>query len=245
MNDKELLALMYDFYNEHTLKMQNDDINYYKTIIKNYNAKNVLIVGAGTGRVAIPLSDITNIEALDLDLDRLNIINKKNKNIKTIYANFLDFFKEKEYDLIIFPYSTIQFKKGKTNITKMIKKAYEVSNKNTLVLLDFSSSFNTKPEVNKELLFEDYCDEVNDNVKVYYSSIQHSNYIEFIVEYNINNKKHSVYEHEFYYHYDKKSIKKAIVKTGFNILKINNGYGNNGFNHKHVYFLKKDDLDER
>ena len=77
MNDKEILALMYDFYNEHTLKTQNDDIDYYKSIIKDYNLKEVLIVGAGTGRVAIPLSKVANVEALDLDLERLNRIHKK------------------------------------------------------------------------------------------------------------------------------------------------------------------------
>ena len=55
MNEKSLLALMYDFYNLHTLKGQNDDIDYYINQIKKYNAKDVLVIGAGTGRVAIPL----------------------------------------------------------------------------------------------------------------------------------------------------------------------------------------------
>lgn len=244
MKDNELLAIMYDFYNEHTLKTQNDDINYYESIVKDYNIKNILIVGAGTGRVAIPLSNVSTVDALDLDLERLKRINNKNKFIKTIHTNFLDYKKRNEYDLIIFPYSTIQFKKDRINIKKMIKKAYEVSNNDTLVLLDFSSSFNTKPEINKELLFEDYCNEINDNVKVFYTSIQKRNYIEFIVEYYLVNKKYSVFEHEYYFHYNKQLIEKEIIDNGFNILKINNGYGNNGFNHKHVYFLKKDELHE-
>ena len=64
------------------------------------------------------------------------------------------------------------------------------------------------------------------------------------MEYCLVNKNHSVFEHEFYFHYDKDIIKKEIKNNGFNILKINDGYGNDGFNHKHVYFKKKDETYE-
>ena len=81
MNEKSLLALMYDFYNLHTLKGQNDDIDYYINQIKKYNAKDVLVIGAGTGRVAIPLSKYSNVTALDFDKERLNRLKNKEKNI--------------------------------------------------------------------------------------------------------------------------------------------------------------------
>ena len=73
MDSKKMLAYMYDFYNLHTLKGQNDDIKYYKEQIKYYNAKTVLIVGAGTGRVAIPLNDVAKVTALDFDEGRLEV----------------------------------------------------------------------------------------------------------------------------------------------------------------------------
>ena len=34
MKEKNILALMYDFYNDHTLRGQNDDIGYYIEQIK-------------------------------------------------------------------------------------------------------------------------------------------------------------------------------------------------------------------
>ncbi len=48
---------MYDFYNEHTVRDQNKDIQYYINKILEYSAKKILIIGAGTGRVAVPLSE--------------------------------------------------------------------------------------------------------------------------------------------------------------------------------------------
>lgn len=86
MNDKKLLAIMYDFYNHHTLRDQNRDIDYYIKQIQKYSAEKVLVVGAGTGRVAIPLSNYTNVTALDFDEERLNVLISKNKNINVFFV---------------------------------------------------------------------------------------------------------------------------------------------------------------
>lgn len=240
MNDKRLLAIMYDFYNEHTLRGQNDDINYYINIIKKFNLKNTLVVGAGTGRVAIPISEYTNVDALDIDKERLMLLKEKDKTINTINCNFLEYDNDNnKYDLIIFPYSTIQFF-GKYDLFElMINKAYEISNKNTIVIFDVSESFNKKLSINHELLFECYCKKIDDNVRVYYTSIQHEDNIEFIIEYHLVSRNYSVYEHEFYLHYNSEIISKIVNNNNFKIIKIDDGYGKTGFNHKHVYHLKK------
>ena len=75
MNDNYLLALMYDFYNYNTLRGQNDDIPYYIKQIDKYSSKKVLVVGAGTGRVAIPLAKYCDVTALDFDKERLTVLN--------------------------------------------------------------------------------------------------------------------------------------------------------------------------
>lgn len=89
MDKKSLLALMYDFYNSHTLKGQNDDINYYINQIKLYNSKDILIIGAGTGRVAIPLTKYANITALDFDKERLARLKNKEKKLIRYVLIFL------------------------------------------------------------------------------------------------------------------------------------------------------------
>ena len=239
MNEKSLLALMYDFYNSHTLKGQNDDINYYINQIKLYGSKDTLIIGAGTRRVAIPLSKYTNITALDFDKERLARLKNKAKNINTICIDFLDYNKSKKYDLIIIPYSTLQFDNDKKKLTQFFKRLYNVMNKNAIAIFDVSESFNTKIEKTNKFLYKDYCSEINDEVEVFYSSKRFKDYIEFNVEYKICSKNNSVIECEKYYYYDKNLLFDVIKNNNLNILKIDNGYGKDDFKHKHLYHCRR------
>lgn len=239
MDKKSLLALMYDFYNSHTLKGQNDDINYYINQIKLYNSKDILIIGAGTGRVAILLTKYANITALDFDKERLARLKNKEKNVNTICIDFLDYCGSKKFDLIIIPYSTLQFDNSKEKLTRFFKKLYETMNDETIVIFDVSESFNTKIEKTNELLFKDYCSEIDDEVEVFYSSKRFKDYIEFNVEYKICGKNYSAIEHEKYYYYDKSLLFDVINNNKLRILKIDDGYGKDDFKHKHLYHCRR------
>ena len=241
MSDKELLAFMYDFYNENTLINQNDDIKYYEEYIKFYNPKNTLVVGAGTGRVAIPLSKKTNVTALDFDSERLKILKNRNKEIKIINLNFNNIKFTKKYDLIVFPYSVIQFCPNMNNFIKILEKLKAILNENGTIILDFSEGFNTKEEVNRELLFSKFSESLNCSVDVYYTCIKHKKNIEFIVEYVIGDKK--LIEREFYSYYNKNIIEKEIEKSKLIIKKIDNGYGNDNQLYKHIFHIGE--LDEK
>lgn len=239
MTEKYLLALMYDFYNKHTLKGQNNDINYYINQIKKYNAKEVLVVGAGTGRVAIPLFKYASITALDFDEERLKLLNGKEKNIVTVCTNFLDYKTTKVFDLIIIPYSTLQFDNNEEKLNLFFKSLYNLISEETIIIFDVSESFNLKEEKNSELLFKKYCSEIDDNVEVYYSSKHYKNYIEFLIEYKLHDKNISVLEKERYYYYNKNILLDLIEKNNFKLLKIDDGYGNDDFKHKHLYHIRR------
>lgn len=238
-NKDKLLALMYDFYNQHTLKEQNKDIDYYIKQIKKYSAKNVLIIGAGTGRVAIPLSNYAKITALDLDKERLKILESKNKNINIICCDFLDFIRPSEYDLIIIPYSTIQFGGDKNKIDMMFNRLHQIMSNKTICIFDVSESFKNKNEKSRELLFSDFCNLIEENIEVYYSSKKYSNYIEFFIEYKLIQQGFSVIENEKYLYYDEKLFSNLLYKNDLLISKIDKGYGNDILNHKYLYHCRK------
>lgn len=238
MNKKQALAYMYDFYNLHILRGQNDDINYYKKQIKLYNSKNILIVGAGTGRVAIPLSEVSDVVALDKDKERLNVLLQKKSNIKTVCCDIKDFKSSKKYDMVIFPYSTIQFLENKENIDQILGVIRSIILSDSIVLFDISENFNNKPEVNEKLLFEDYSTEVHDYIKVFYTAIRKDDYIEFRVSYKLLENNILLLEDEFYYYYDKDFFCNAFEKENFQTVKIDNGYGNDILTHKYIYHVK-------
>lgn len=238
MTNKKMLAYMYDFYNLHMLRGQNDDIFYFKKQIEINNAKTVLVVGAGTGRIAIPLSDVAKITALDFDEERLMVLNEKCSEIKTICCDIKDFITNEKYDMIIFPYSTIQFSNSPKKTNEIFQQLVKIISKKTIVLFDISSSFKTKEDKTNVFLFKDYCDLVKDNVSVYYTSKKFDKYIEFKVRYNLENNNISLLEHEKYYYYDEDMYKKLFDKNNLQIIKIDYGYGNDCFKHKNIYHIK-------
>ena len=240
MNKKKSLAYMYDFYNKHMLHDQNDDIQYYKNQIKHYNSKNVLIVGAGTGRVAIPLSDIANVIALDFDEARLEVLREKSKNLKTICCDIKIFDTKEYFDMIVFPYSTIQFSNNEIEIDRILKQLIKIISTDTIILFDISKSFESKQNQKNILLFKDYSEEVKDNVSVYYSAKRYDKYIEFNVNYNLEQQKIQLLETEQYYYHNEKMFNKLLKNNNLKIIKIDYGYGKIYFTHKHIYHVKLD-----
>ncbi len=241
MDEKRMLAIMYDFYNMHVLRGQNKDINYYINQLDKYNAKSALVVGAGTGRVAIPLSKYIHVTALDLDKSRLELLKEKCDPINTICVNFIYYKSNETFDIIIIPYSTLQFLEIDDKVNLFFKSLYNIMQDGTVAIIDVSESFNTKPEKDRHLVFKDYCSEVDDIVEVYYSSKRSEKYIEFFVEYKLCKKNVSFLEHEKYGYYDREALVKIINDNGLEVLRIDDGYGDGEFTHKHLYHIKKKD----
>lgn len=144
-----------------------------------------------------------------------------------------------KYDLIIIPYSTIQFGGDITKINKIFAKLNQIMIEQTICIFDVSESFNTKHEMTNEFLFKDFCDEIKEEVEVYYSSKRHNNFIEFFIEYGFIKKNHSVIENEKYCYYDQELFSSLLNKNNMLLLKIDNGYGNNIFQHKHIYYCRR------
>lgn len=240
MNDNYLLALMYDFYNYNTLRDQNDDIPYYIKQIDKYSSKKVLVVGAGTGRVAIPLAKYCDVTALDFDKERLTVLNEKCNNIKIVHEDFLKFNSNESYDLIIIPYSTIQFDCDKLKLKQMLLKLKELMNKSTIAIFDMSESFNSKEEKSDEFIFEEFCKEIDDKVSVFYTAKRYDEYIEFIIKYKLKKSQKELIENEKYYYFNSSLIDFLIKETGLEVIAKDSGYcNNNSFRHKHLYHCRR------
>lgn len=239
MTDQQLLALMYDFYNKYTLRDQNKDIDYYINQFNKYSANNILVVGAGTGRVVIPLSNYARTTALDFDLERLKLLRKKCNTAFIICSDFLDIDNLSYYDLIIFPYSTIQFGGDTSKMYEIFNKLGRLMNNNSTCLFDISESFNNKPEKIEEFLFKNYCDDISSNVEVYYSSKKYKEYIEFLVRYKIFESNREVIENEKYCYYDRSLLNYSLNDNGLLISKIDDGYGSKILQHKHIYHCRR------
>lgn len=239
MTDEELLALMYDFYNEHVLRDQNDDIEYYLKQIEEYQSKKLLVVGAGTGRVAIPISKNIELSALDLDPARLKVLKNKEPNINTICCDIVDYKKDRNFDMIILPYSTLQFGGSGEKTNNMISSLTSLMDHNTVLIFDVSESFNNKDRSSRKLLFSDYCREVDDNIDVYYSAERYESYMEFLVDYYLEKQQKHLFENEKYSYYEPDLLTRLLDENGLYVSKKDDGYGNPKMLHKHLYHCRR------
>lgn len=236
MEKGEILAYCYDYYNDHVLRDQNDDIAYYKTVLKSEQPRKVLVVGAGTGRVAIPLSQLADVEALDMDEYRLKRLHEA-KNIKCHCMDFCEMRPNETYDLIIIPYSTIQCVSDMKKVEEFIINARACLSKDGMLIFDVSSSFNTKKPVNKQFLFEDYATEISSKIICILNSVRHSDRMSFETEFAIDRLGYSVFENETYLYHNEEQFTEC-AKKHFDKVQIQNGYGNDVMLHKHLYHCR-------
>ena len=228
MNNEFLEAILYDWHNGIILGHQNKDIIFYKKYICSHHCNNVLIVGAGTGRVAIPMLDYANVDALDISLGRLIRLNEKNHKINIIACDFLNYKTNKKYDLIIFPYSTIQaIDKEYYNILLKIKEILTAKGK---CLIDYDSSFSNIVTTKKYLKCNGYCNRIKKNITEYNTINKFEDRIEVLRNFIIDKENFIV--NEMWYIFNENRFEKELLKVKMSKSNKYFGYGNNSSTHK-------------
>lgn len=111
MTNCNTFAHYYDWELSFMCPEQNEDIAFWKE----YAAKsdgNILEMGAGTGRLTIPLAEAGyNVTALDNSPNMLKILRNKAGDIpiSIIESNMQSFSSNQKFSLIIFPYFSFQY----------------------------------------------------------------------------------------------------------------------------------------
>lgn len=102
-----ILARQYDLSEQGS---NNNDIDFYKKLLKNSNK--ALELGCGTGRITIPLKKVgINIDGIDFASEMIKLAKKKSKkeglNINFKVGNATNFKTKEKYDSIIFTYNSL------------------------------------------------------------------------------------------------------------------------------------------
>jgi precorrin-6B methylase 2 len=229
--DDSLEALLYDWHNSLKLKRQNEDINYYKEFVLANKLKKILIIGAGTGRIAMPLSSVCDVTALDKSLGRLKRI-IINSNIHIEHCDIIDFHKKEEYDCIIIPYSTFQCIYPTKKIIDMLLIIHALLSPKGFLIIDLSTHFNDDVECDWEKVAEGFSPELDAHIIEYNKIVRYKNYILLIKSFEINNEYYQC--DEIWYNYDYDYVFNVLSQTGFKISNIRNGYGNGKSEHRRI-----------
>ena len=227
-------AILYDWHNFNILGHQNKDINFYINYIKNKKIKNTLVVGAGTGRVAIPMAKYSIVDALDISTGRLIKLSEKSEKVNIISSDFLDYNTLKKYDLIVFPYSTIQAFDNKLYF-KILNKIKSILNDNGICLIDYDESFSSCKSTSLELKCSGFCKGLNANVCEYDKTTRDKDGINVERHFFINDNELVV--NEKWYFFNVKDFNDSLYKTKMIISNIYEGYSKRGSKHKKVIEL--------
>lgn len=246
MKNSEIEALLYDWHNNINLHNQNKDINFYKKIIKNKINANILIIGAGTGRVAIPLSENNNIVALDKDINRLNRLRKKIKSknkLEIVNVDIEHYKTSKKFDYIIIPYSTMQNIYPKCKQRKVLRNIKRLLKEYGTCIIDNSNRFKEFKDEDYKNVCSGFCSEIKMVINEYEKCIVHKKYIILKKKFICNNKN-ILRKKERWNILDERDFEKLILSEKLNIK--NKVYGYDDFTkHRVIYFLNKEKKDEK
>lgn len=98
--------------------------NYLKKHIDKSKDKDVLDIGAGTGRISMKLLKAgANVTALDLSPEMLSVLNSKSQEVKTVEGDMEDLpFEDESFDMVFSSMAMVHLKK----IDTFLDEAYRV-----------------------------------------------------------------------------------------------------------------------
>ncbi|MGH3568271.1 MAG: class I SAM-dependent methyltransferase [Pseudonocardia sp.] len=157
-------AVLYDWHNEHRLRQQRADVPYW--LATTTRAVRLLVLGAGTGRVAIPLarSGHRHVTAVDTNIVRLRQLSRS--RVLTAVCGDLRFLPlSGGFDAAVVPYSTFQLLPTRADRRLALSEAARVLVPNGMLHIDVSGSFDSRAPADWQLTLAAHCEMVGTTVE--------------------------------------------------------------------------------
>ncbi|ROO86729.1 methyltransferase family protein [Actinocorallia herbida] len=159
----ELEALLYDWHNTHRLSAQSADLAYWAGMTGGVDS--LLVVGAGTGRVAVPLARhrARTVTALDLSAARLRRMPAV-PGLTPVCGDMRAMPLRGGFGGAIVPYSTLQLLRTGHDRGRALAEAARVLDPGAPLYLDVSGSFDTRTAADWRIALSAPCPEVGETV---------------------------------------------------------------------------------
>jgi SAM-dependent methyltransferase len=237
----EILALMYDWHNGVQLRAQNADVDYFRHWIQKYKIHHLLVVGAGTGRIAQPLAGLVeHLVALDMNPFRLARINVHTyQNIQLEVADICRYEPESPFDLVLVPYSTLQLISDGARLQLAIEHLRDATKPDGIVLVDISTSFGNRPEHPWIQVLEAYCDELGETISEWEEATRGGGSFNIRCCYRLRSLDSEVIvgETERWFAHDERSLTMLLEASGLKVSRCDHGYGPNMSTHRRIFHL--------
>ena len=159
----DLEALLYDWHNSHSLVGQQADIGYW--LDETRASDRILVLGAGTGRVAAPLAarGTAIVVALDLSLARLARIPAMPR-LARVCADMTAIPLSAGFDSVVVPYSAFQLLRTRADRLEALRVAAGALSSRGVLHIDVSTSFDSRPDSGPQVTLAEFCPELGEIV---------------------------------------------------------------------------------
>lgn len=161
MNRIDLDAALYDWHNSHVLRDQQRDIPYW--VRRTRRLRPLLVLGAGTGRLAAPLASVPPVVALDIDLARLDRI-PATPGLHRVCGDMRQAPLAGLFSAILLPYSTLQALYDPASRAQTLHEAARLLPPGGSLFIDVSRSFDDHPDMQPSRCLRAPCDALDGRV---------------------------------------------------------------------------------
>lgn len=233
-----LLALLYDWHNHRRLQQQMQDISYYQRWLQTYQASDLLVVGSGTGRLAVPLSAFANSTlALDKNSARLARLPQANAhNLTRLVSDICRFRSDGRFDTIIVPYSTLQLIPTGSPQEQALQCMSATLTRQGRIMIDLSTSFNTRAEHTWRKVLVDECPELALTVTEWQHVTRRRDHVVLRYKYQ-SGKTLLAKDMELWFYHDHAEFSRLLQRLNLDVARCDVGYGPGLSAHRLIYHV--------
>jgi ubiquinone/menaquinone biosynthesis C-methylase UbiE len=229
--DPVLEAAYYDWHNANRLRDQRQDVGFWAALTK--TVARVLVLGAGTGRVAVPLAHAgRKVTAVDLSSARLAVISAC-PNLSAVCGDMRRLpLTDARFDAAVVPYSTFQALPDPADRTTALAEAARVLMPGGTLHLDVSTSFDVRPAVPWRLVLSAPFPPTDVIVEEWERSTQYDDHV--LLEKSFRSQGRVLLQlTERWAHFHALNLETNLPDAGFTITKVDHGYGTP--THRRIY----------
>jgi len=229
-----LAAMLYDWHNSLILRAQSQDVDFWIRVLP--AAQRVVVMGAGTGRVAVPLARAGHsVVAVDRDRYRLARIPEM-AGLITIHSDFSDLRSAAtalSANQVIFPYSTLQLIPP-DHLSDVLSSAAEQLAPNADLWIDVSNRFESRSDHEWHTVLDAPCTELGTVVIERQKGTRCSDHYRIDTLF-LTPSCTLVELTESWYFLDDADIEAALGRSCLTLISGQEGYGTSESRHRRIY----------
>jgi len=236
-SDADRAALLYDWHNEHRLRDQQCDIPYW--ISHTADSRRTLVLGAGTGRVAVPLArhGRGSVVAFDLDAARLRRLPAP-ANLRVVCGDMRHLPLAGRFDAVVVPYSTMQLLLHPADRRRAAREAARVLSPGSYLHIDVSGSFDTSTPTDWRLVLAQAGPDSGPAVQEWERRRPACDYVLIEKVFRADEVTFARVEERWAY-LASLDLDRLLDQTGFEITDIDRGYAPGASTHRLIYHARR------